>query len=264
VFSQIVDIFKSETYRRNSHVVISTHPVDPVRGIAVIDSTISYDVENLREHSIDFLVRGHIDADIILRGDTLQGYAAATVAPQYARITVTHPRTHVDVSVTDQSAMQVLNDTPYENGKLRIELNREQLGFELPLIIPARESISLTCQLRRAVRVRTKVLAGLPYVGSSAGANIVGPNILTTNDWNVVGLTDFRSLALVSFNLNPHYVERSTSDARHNETRSQRIKEYHQVWQNPVVAIEEEALLNVAEDRLYVTGRARGEGVSAQ
>ncbi len=107
--------------------------------------------------------------------------------------------------------------------------------------------------------LRAKVLAGLPYVGSSAGANVAGPNILTTNDWNVVGLTEFRSLALVPFNLNPHYVDRSASDAAHSESRDQRIKEYHQIWRNHVVAIEEEALLDITEDKLYIRGQARAK-----
>src|SRR5262249_42468804 len=51
------------------------------------------------------------------------------------------------------------------------------------------------------------VRAGLPYLGSSAGANVAGPTILTTNDWNVVGLDHFRALGLVPFNVNPHYLE---------------------------------------------------------
>jgi len=61
--------------------------------------------------------------------------------------------------------------------------------------------------------LRERVRNGLPYIGASAGSNVAGPNILTTNDWNVVGLTNFQSLDLVPFNINPHYVERAASDA---------------------------------------------------
>ena len=98
--------------------------------------------------------------------------------------------------------------------------------------------------------LREQVRDGLPYVGSSAGANIAGPNILTTNDWNVVGSTHFNSLGLVPFNINPHYVERASSDAPHSETRDLRIREYHQIWSNPVVAVEETAVLRVVDTRV--------------
>ncbi|MBI2466912.1 MAG: Type 1 glutamine amidotransferase-like domain-containing protein [Candidatus Rokubacteria bacterium] len=53
--------------------------------------------------------------------------------------------------------------------------------------------------------IRDRVRAGLPYVGASAGANLAGPNILTTNDWNVVGLAAFDAFRFVPFNVNPHY-----------------------------------------------------------
>lgn len=102
--------------------------------------------------------------------------------------------------------------------------------------------------------IRERVQEGLPYIGSSAGANIAGPNILTTNDWNVSGLTDFKSLNLVPFNLNPHYIERSSTDAPYGETKDDRIREYHQLWSNPVVAIEENALLEVEGDKAQVIG----------
>ncbi len=103
--------------------------------------------------------------------------------------------------------------------------------------------------------LRERVRNGLPYVGSSAGANVAGPNILTTNDWNVVGMTQFESLDLVRFNINPHYVERSASDAAHSETRDLRIREYHQVRKNPVVAVEESAVLRVVDTRVSVVGK---------
>jgi dipeptidase E len=52
--------------------------------------------------------------------------------------------------------------------------------------------------------IRARVQAGMPYIGSSAGANLAGPRILTTNDWNVVALDIFDALGLVPFNINTH------------------------------------------------------------
>lgn len=105
--------------------------------------------------------------------------------------------------------------------------------------------------------LRQRIREGLPYVGSSAGANVAGPNILTTNDWNVVGLNQFEALGLVPFNINPHYVERHLSDAPHSETRDFRIREYHQVWSNPVVAIEENAILSVFDRKVSIKGKGK-------
>ncbi|MBI4171246.1 MAG: dipeptidase PepE, partial [Actinobacteria bacterium] len=106
-------------------------------------------------------------------------------------------------------------------------------------------------------RVRTR--AGLPYIGSSAGSNVAGPNILTANDWNVVGLTAFEALALVPFNVNPHYLETDPAMAPGSETRDERIREFHVVWSNPVVGIEEGTLLRVEDGVAAVLGRGRAK-----
>lgn len=105
--------------------------------------------------------------------------------------------------------------------------------------------------------LREQIQNGLPYIGSSAGANIAGPNILTTNDWNVVGLTHFQSLNLVPFNINPHYIEGIASNAPNSETRDVRIREYHKFWSNPVVGIEETAVVTVVDRQTKVIGKGR-------
>ncbi len=102
----------------------------------------------------------------------------------------------------------------------------------------------------------TQVNSGLAYLGSSAGSNLAGPNILTTNDWNVVGLTSFDALGFVPFNINPHYIERGV-DAPWSETRDQRIHEYLAVWNNPVVGLEEGTLLRVEHGIATVQGQGR-------
>lgn len=105
--------------------------------------------------------------------------------------------------------------------------------------------------------IRERVRAGLPYMGSSAGANVAGPNILTTNDWNVVGLAAFDALGLVPFNVNPHYKETDPAMAPGSETRDERIAEYLLVRDNPVVGIEEGALVRVEEAVATVLGTGR-------
>lgn len=107
--------------------------------------------------------------------------------------------------------------------------------------------------------IRERVRTGLPYMGSSAGSNVAGPNILTTNDWNVVGLTAFEALGLVPFNVNPHYLETDPAMAPGSETRDQRIAEYHVVRDNPVVGIEEGAMVRVEDGLPRVRGTARAK-----
>jgi dipeptidase E len=105
--------------------------------------------------------------------------------------------------------------------------------------------------------IRARVRRGLPYVGSSAGSNVSGPDILTTNDWNVVGLGHFDGLGLVPFNINPHYLETDPAMAPFSETRDERIAEYHAVRDNPVVGIEEGTLVRVEAGVATVRGRGR-------
>ncbi len=107
--------------------------------------------------------------------------------------------------------------------------------------------------------LRERARAGLPYAGSSAGSNVAGPTILTTNDWNVVGLTAFEALGLVPFNVNPHYLETDPAMAPGSETRDMRIAEYHVVRDNPVVGIEEGAMVRVEDGRAAVRGTTRAK-----
>jgi dipeptidase E len=101
--------------------------------------------------------------------------------------------------------------------------------------------------------IRARVAAGMPYMGASAGSNVAGPTILTTNDWNVVALDRFDALGLVGFNINPHYKEADPLMAPFSETRDDRIREYHVVNENPVLGLEEGAWV-IAEDGV-VTAR---------
>jgi dipeptidase E len=105
--------------------------------------------------------------------------------------------------------------------------------------------------------IRERVLAGMPYAGASAGSNVAGPTILTTNDWNVVGLDRFDALRLVGFNINPHYKELDPAMAPGSETRDDRIREYHVVNANPVLGLEEGAMVRVEGGAVTALGTAR-------
>jgi dipeptidase E len=86
--------------------------------------------------------------------------------------------------------------------------------------------------------LRERALAGLPYVGSSAGSNLAGPTIKTTNDMPIVFPHGFEALGLVPFQLNPHYLD--PEPTRHmGETREERLREFLEENPTPVVGLRE-------------------------
>lgn len=95
---------------------------------------------------------------------------------------------------------------------------------------------------------------GTPYLGASAGSNIGGINMQTTNDMPIVYPPDFGTMALVPFNLNPHYLD-PDPDSKHNgETRETRIKEFHSQNSIPVVGLREGSWIKVKGDVITTEG----------
>ncbi|HEV2855626.1 MAG TPA: dipeptidase PepE [Thermoanaerobaculia bacterium] len=105
--------------------------------------------------------------------------------------------------------------------------------------------------------LREKALAGMPYIGSSAGTNIAAPTIRTTNDMPIVQPASFEALELVPFQINPHYLDPDPGSTHMGETREQRLKEFHEENETPVVGIREGAWIRVEGDHAALGG-ARG------
>ena len=96
--------------------------------------------------------------------------------------------------------------------------------------------------------IRQKVKSGAPYIGSSAGANVAGPTIKTTKDMPIVQPRSFVSLALLPFQISPHFQD-PDPDSRHmGETQEERIVQFLEENETPVVGIREGAWL-VCENR---------------
>jgi dipeptidase E len=113
-------------------------------------------------------------------------------------------------------------------------------------------------QLDLIAPIRDAVAAGVPYIGWSAGSNIAGLSIRTTNDMPIVQPLSFDALALVPFQLNPHYSDYQPPGF-HGETRDQRLAEFMVVApKTPVLAIREGTSLKVDGDNMTLLGNTDG------
>jgi dipeptidase E len=74
--------------------------------------------------------------------------------------------------------------------------------------------------------LKKNIEAGKPYLGCSAGSNIGGQNMKTTNDMPIVYPPSFDCMGLVPFNINPHYLDPNPELKHNGETRETRIKEF--------------------------------------
>lgn len=95
---------------------------------------------------------------------------------------------------------------------------------------------------------------GTPYLGTSAGSNICGPTMQTTNDMPIIYPTSFKTLGVIPFNLNPHYLDADLQSKHMGETRETRIKEFHQFNPQPVIGLRESSWLDVKGDSIVLKG----------
>ena len=107
--------------------------------------------------------------------------------------------------------------------------------------------------------IRRRVAGGMPYLGASAGSNVAGLTIRTTNDMPIVRPASFAALGLVDFQINPHYIDPDPDSTHMGETRDTRLREFHEENETPVVALREGALLEVEGDRVSVAGEPGGK-----
>ncbi len=102
--------------------------------------------------------------------------------------------------------------------------------------------------------IKKVVENGTLYFGTSAGSNITGVNIKTTNDMPIVYPPSFDTLGLIPFNLNPHYLDPDPTSKHKGETRETRIKEFHTYNKIPVLGLREGSWLEVKGKNITLKG----------
>ena len=95
---------------------------------------------------------------------------------------------------------------------------------------------------------------GTPYLGTSAGSNICGLTIQTTNDMPIVYPPSFQTLGIISFNLNPHFLDANEQSQHMGETREMRINEFHEFNSAPVLGLREGSWLEVTGEKIILKG----------
>ncbi len=104
--------------------------------------------------------------------------------------------------------------------------------------------------------IRHRIAEGMPYMGTSAGANVAGMTIGTTNDMPIVYPPSFDALGAVPFNINPHYLDPDPSSTHRGETRETRISEFHVFDALPVLGLREGAMIHVTDHSIALEGTA--------
>jgi dipeptidase E len=102
--------------------------------------------------------------------------------------------------------------------------------------------------------IRERVADGMRYIGSSAGSNVAAPTIKTTNDMPIVQPPSFDALGLVSFQINPHYLDPDPNSKHMGETREERIRQFLEENDTPVVGLREGAMLRIENGETILRG----------
>ena len=106
--------------------------------------------------------------------------------------------------------------------------------------------------------IGSRARAGMPYLGVSAGANLACPTIRTTNDMPIVQPASLAALGLIPFQVNPHYPAADAPDGPLREARDQRLGEFLEENDVPVVGLCEGSWLRVSGSQATLGGTTGG------
>ena len=102
--------------------------------------------------------------------------------------------------------------------------------------------------------LRHKINSGTPYLGTSAGTNICGLSIGTTNDMPIIHVDSFNALGIINLNINPHYMDPINGIEHMGESRETRINEFHNFNDQLVIGLREGSSLKIEGDNIFLKG----------
>jgi dipeptidase E len=128
----------------------------------------------------------------------------------------THPEDYDRMEARLQKAFAHLNGASAES------LHRRDLAGQRALLeradgifVGGGETFVLLAELHRTGQldvIRQRVAAGVPYLGSSAGSNVAGRLIGTTNDFPVAEIPTRAALGIFPAVINPHHPEANEAE----------------------------------------------------
>lgn len=165
-----------------------------------------------------------------------------------------------------QMVRQAFDGLPYEINTVQPSTAATQLADADVLMVSGGNTFKLLHDLYATgllALIRQKVLGGTPYIGWSAGSNITGATICTTNDMPIIQPPSFEALGFFPFQINPHYYN-VVVEGFNGETRDQRLAEYVMLNRSrPVVCLPEGTALRLDEGRLSLEGQVSGYKLTA-
>lgn len=140
----------------------------------------------------------------------------------------------------------------------RIEtVDKSTISSAAAIVIGGGNTFNLLTELQRRdliAPIRAAFQSGIPYIGWSAGSNVACPGIFTTNDMPITQPSSFEALALVPFQLNPHFTD-ATLPNHGGESRTTRLTEYLHLHKDEfVLCLPEGSALRVEGAAKHLVG----------
>ncbi|WP_018691657.1 dipeptidase PepE [Algicola sagamiensis] len=197
---------------------------------------------------------GYLETALADISETLEGLDSAVFIP-YAGVSISYD----EYTVMVQSALSSLNKKI--RGLHEFDDPTQAIEQAQAILVGGGNTFHLLHEIYRfglIDPIQEKVNGGTPYIGWSAGSNISGKSIRTTNDMPIIEPKSFDALNLAPFQLNPHYTDYNPPEF-HGETRDMRLEEFMQVEpETPILAIREGTALRIRHQHMTLIGPEPG------